>query len=257
MKLKLSNPYYHIVFWLVVVSLLTLVFSQSWGSGINTFFFIIMLLPVVMGTSYLFNFFLVPKYLLSKKYGWFSLYFFYLLVISLYLQMWILMFSFIYLANFNLADLGPNSTDDVVLLAIVMYMIVFAGSFLITVQQLSEHQKQIDRFMDEKKKNEQAVLELVSNRQVVRIPHNDILFIESLSDYIQVHCEKLGKVTSKEKISAIDETLPERFVRIHRSFVVNANKVTKVTANEVYLNDIRLNIGRTYKKEVADILKTN
>ena len=49
-----------------------------------------------MGTSYLFNFYLVPKYLLSKKYGWFALYFFYLLVISLYLQMWILMFSFMF-----------------------------------------------------------------------------------------------------------------------------------------------------------------
>ena len=81
MKLKLSNPYYHIAFWIMVVGILTLVFGRSWGSALNAFYFVIMLTPVVMGTSYLFNFYLVPKFLLTKKYGWFVLYFFYLVVV--------------------------------------------------------------------------------------------------------------------------------------------------------------------------------
>jgi len=255
MKLKLSNPYYHIIFWIVVVGLLTLIFGRLWGSSVNTFFFIVMLLPVVMGTSYLFNFYLVPNFLMKKKYAVFTLYCFYLLVVSLYLEMWVLILSLMYLANFNVTELGPNSTDDVVLLAIIMYMVVFAGSFLLTLQQLSEHQKQIDRFLDEKEKNKQAFLELISNRQLVRIAYDDILYIESLSDYVRVHSVRSGKVTSKEKISSLSELLPERFVRIHRSFIVNTDKITRVGTGEVYLDDIQLNIGRTYKKEVAAKLK--
>jgi len=90
----------------------------------------------------------------------------------------------------------------------------------------------------------------------VRISYDDILYIESLSDYIQVHCSGRNLVASKEKIGAIAEILPERFVRIHRSFVVNTSKVTRVTANEVFVNEIQLNIGRTYKKEAAQALKT-
>ena len=256
MKAKFFKPYFHILFWLVVVLILTLVFGRSWGSGLQAFYFICLLLPVIMATSYFFNYFLVPRYLFTKKYVWFALYFFYLLVISLYLQMLVVIFSYMYLANFNFGEMGPNSTDDVILLAFVMYLVVFAGSFFLAVQQLSERQKQIEEFMNEKEKNENAFLELTSNRKLVRIAFGDILYIESLSDYIQVHSVQHGKIVSKEKISALAEILPERFLRIHRSFIVNTDKVTRVTAGEVLINDIHLNIGRTYKKDVAQRLKT-
>lgn len=254
MKLKISNPFYHVLFWLVVVGLLTIIFGRSWGSGLNAFYFISMLLPVVMGTSYFFNYYMVPYFLLKKKYFLFSLYFFDLIVISLYLQMVVVFFSFIYLANFSFSEMHLG-TKDVKLLGIVMYLIVFVGSFLIMLQQLSERQKELLKLKEEKQKNEQAFLELKSNRKLVRISYDDILYIESLSDYIRVHSVRSGKITSKEKISAISEMLPERFVRIHRSFIINADKVSRVTASEVYLNDIQLNIGRTYKKEVAQALK--
>ena len=256
MKLKLSNPYYHILFWLVVVSLLTLFFNRSWGSGINTFYFIGMLLPVVMGTSYFFNFYLVPRYLLKKKYAWFVLYFFYLLVVSIYLEMWVLMFSYMYLANFSMAEMGAGSTDDVILLTVVMYMIVFAGSFLIMLQQLAKRQKELELYREEEEKRKNAFLELLSNRQLVRIPFNEITYIESLSDYITIHSSNRKSITSKEKISVVAGKLPGTFIRIHRSFIVNTEKITRFTANEVEINGVEFNIGRTYKKDVAEALKT-
>ncbi len=257
MKSKISNPLYHILFWIVATTILIMVFGRSWNNNLHAFYFTAMLLPVVMATSYYFNYYLVPYFLMKKKYFWFGLYFLYMLILSLYFQMIIVVFSFIYFAKFNLEEIGVNITDQIILLAFAMYAVVFAGSFLVMLQQLAERQKELERFRIEKEKAKNQVLELVSRRQLVRIPYNDILFIESLSDYIQVHCVKLGKVTSKEKISTIAEVLPQRFVRIHRSFVVNTDKVTKVTANEVYLNNVQLNIGRTYKKEVGNILVTS
>ncbi len=254
MKIKLSNPYFHIVFWLVVVSILSLVFGRSWGSGRNALFFVIMQVPVVMATSYLFNLYLVPKFLFSQKYGWFALYFFYLLVGSLHLQMWVLVFSYMYLANFSLSEMSPNSTD-VLLLAIVLYLIVFLGSFVVLLQQLADRQKTIERFAQEQQKLKNAFLEIMSNRQLVRIPYDEIIYIESLSDTIVVHTENMQEVSSKMKIGALGEKLPAYFMRIHRSFIVNSLKVTRFTANEVELNGIRLNIGRTYKKEVLPALK--
>lgn len=254
-KLKLSNPFYHIFFWLATSAVLILIFGRSWGSGLNAFFFISMLLPVVMGTSYFFNFILVPRFLLQKKYFFFGLYFFYMMVISLYLQMIVVFFSFFYLANLKYSEMGINS-GDVIMLAVIMYLIVFVGSFWIMLQQLAERQKELELYREEEEKRKNAFLELLSNRQLVRIPYDNILYIESLSDYIQVHCSNRNPVASKEKISAIAEILPERFVRIHRSFVVNTSKVTSVTSNEVCINEIQLNIGRTYKKEAAQALKS-
>lgn len=256
MKLKIFNPYYHILFWLVVATVLLLVFGRSWGNGAHAFYFIAMLIPVVMGTSYFFNYYLVPKFLLTKKYFWFGLYAFYTVVISLYLQMLVVIFSYAFLANFRLEEMGQNSVDDIFSLAFVMYMVVFVGSFLVMLQQLSEREKEIDSLEKEKEKMRVPMLELTSNRQTVKIPYDDIIYIESLSDYIKVHVQNRKPVVSKEKISTMAEILPEQFVRIHRSFVVNTQKINRHNANEVELDGTQLNIGRSYKKSVLPLLKS-
>ena len=256
MKPKISNPFYHVLFWLVVTAMLTLIFGRSWGSGVNSFYFVSMLLPVVIGTFYFFNYYLVPNYLLKKRYFFFVLQLFYMVIISLYLQMIVIFFSFVYLANFNFDEMKLNS-GDVIMLAVVMYLVVFVGSFLVMLQQLTERQKEIELYQKEEEKRKNNYLELVSNRQLVRIPFDEITYIESLSDYIKVHSADSKSATSKEKISALVEKLPASFIRIHRSFVVNTQRITRFTANEVEVNGIELNIGRTYKKEVAKTLKAN
>ncbi len=184
-----------------------MIFGQSWGSGLQAFYFICLLLPVVMGTFYFFNFYLVPEFLFTKKFFWFGLYSFYTLIVSLYLQMLVLVFSYVYLANFSWEVMDTNATDTI-LLAFVMYAIVFLGSFLVMLQQLAERQREIDLFREEKEKADKQFLELLSNRQLVRIVYEDIIYIESLSEYIHIHTSNQGKITSKEKISALGEKLP-------------------------------------------------
>ncbi|MDB4582610.1 LytTR family transcriptional regulator [Draconibacterium sp.] len=255
MKSKISNPYFHIIYWIIVIIIFTVVFGRSWGSGLQAFYFISLLLPVVMGTSYFFNYYLVPGFLLMRKYFWFALYFFYTLVISLYLEMLVLTFSFIYLANFELEQMGPNSSDTL-LLAIVMYLVIFLGSFLLMVQQLLENRQELEALKTEKKKMEKPFLELVSNRKSVRILYENIVFIESLTDYIRVHTTRQEEIRSKEKISVLEEKLPDSFIRIHRSFIINRVKVTRFNTIEVELGEIVLPIGRSYKKQVLIKLKS-
>ena len=81
---------------------------------------------------------------------------------------------------------------------------------------------------------------------------NDILFLESDRNYITI-------VTQTQKLSFIDslknwnQKLPDlEFLQIHKSYIINAKYVTKISGNEVYINTHRLPIGRTYK---ADLLK--
>lgn len=256
MKSKISNPYYHILFWLVVAIILSLFFGKSWRNGLQAFYFISMLLPVVMGTSYFFNYFLVPQFLLKRKYFWFALYFCYTVVVSLYLEMLVLTFSFIYLANFEMAQMGPNSSD-IILLAVVMYLVVFFSSFLLMVQQLFERNQELEVLKAEKKKMEKPFLELVSNRKTVQIPYESIIYIESLADYIKVHSIGQEEIISKEKISVLEQELPEFFVRIHRSFIVNRQNVIRFSNREVELGAANLSIGRSYKKQALLKLKSD
>ncbi|WP_339875048.1 LytTR family DNA-binding domain-containing protein [Olleya marilimosa] len=81
---------------------------------------------------------------------------------------------------------------------------------------------------------------------------NDILFLESDRNYITI-------VTQTQKLSFIDslknwnQKLPDlEFLQIHKSYIINAKYVTKISGNEVYINTHRLPIGRTYK---ANLLK--
>ena len=93
----------------------------------------------------------------------------------------------------------------------------------------------------------------MSNRKLTQILFEDIIYIESLADYIQVHTET-ETIVSKERISKIAERLPDKFLRIHLSFVVNKGKIKSFSYNEVDMRVIQLNIGRSYRAVVKEAL---
>ena len=145
--------------------------------------------------------------------------------------------------------------DDIISLAIVMYMVVFMGSFLVMWQQLTTRQREIEQFKTEQQKMEKPFLELMSNRKTVRIPYENITYIESLADYVKVHSTNGDSTSSKERIGVLEEKLPDSFLRIHRSFIVNRANIKSFNNNEVEINGVLLNIGRSFKKQVQ--LKLN
>jgi len=231
------------------------VFGGSWGNKMAAFYFISLLLPVIMATSYFFNYYLVPKFLLQKKYFQFGLYLIYTVVISLFLEMIVLTFTFIYVLSFYLDKFNPNASDSL-FLAIIMYLVVFLGSFLLMVKQVNESNFEIQDLKENKEKMKRSFILVISQRKPVRIFHDDINYIESNSDYIKVYSNAQEEIISKEKISTIEKKLPDTFLRIHRSFIVNKDKISRFDYNTVEINDIELNIGRTYKKRVMDELKS-
>lgn len=254
-KSEISNPAFHVTFWIIITFILTLIFGHSWKSTIHAFYFITLLLPVVMGTFYFFNYYLVPQFLLKKKYFHFTLYFYYTLVISLYVEMLVLIFAVIILSNFEFHQLPPNSRNPL-LLSVVLYLVVFCGSFVLMVKQLLNSRRELETLKNENQKMGNPSIELLSNRKTVRIDFEEIMYIESLADYIKVHTTHNKEITSKEKISAIEEKLPGFFVRIHRSFIVNKNKISGFNNNEIEIGEMVLPIGRSFKQQALLKLKS-
>lgn len=250
-----KNPYYHISYWVLVVLVLTLIFGLSWGSNTAAFFFVCMLLPIVLGTSYFFNYVLVPKYYLKKKYTKFAFYTFCMAVISIYLEMLVLVISYVYLVNLSYRELSPNATD-IVLLAVILYLLVIMGSFLLMVNQINENRRVIQQLLEDKKRMKKSFLEIISNRKITKIPYEDIVYIESLSDYIKV-ITLTDQIVSKEKISNLSARLPEIFLRIHRSFIINTEKIKSISYDEVVVEGLPLTIGRSYRKAVKESLGNN
>ncbi len=252
MNKKSKNPYYHIAYWIFVILVLTKVFGFSWGNKTAAFFFVCMLLPIVLGTSYFFNYVLVPKFYLTKKYTKFAFYTFCTAIVSLYLEMIVLVISYVYLVNLNFQNLSPNATQ-IKLLAVILYLLVFIGSFILMMHQIIENRQVIQQLIDEKEKMKKSFLEIMSNRKIAKIPYDDIVYIESLSDYIKVITVK-DQIMSKEKISNLANRLPEMFLRIHRSFIINTERIKNISSDEVIVNDVPLTIGRSYRKAVKESL---
>ncbi|TKG89026.1 LytTR family transcriptional regulator [Puteibacter caeruleilacunae] len=252
MNLKSKNPYYHIAYWIFVVLVLTLAFGSSWGNGKAAFFFVSMLLPIVLGTSYFFNYVLVPKFYLTKRYGRFALYSFYTAIVSVYLETIILVFSYVYMVNLSYLSLSPNASK-IVLLAVTLYFLVFVGSFILMMHQITENRQLIQQLSEENQKMKKSFLEIISNRKKAKIPYENIVYIESLSDYIKVVTEK-DEITSKEKISKLAERLPDTFIRIHRSFIINSDRIKNISSDEVVVDEVTLTIGRSYRKAVKESL---
>jgi len=92
------------------------------------------------------------------------------------------------------------------------------------------------------------------NKKHHKVRFDEILYIESIKDYLRIYTNA-EPFTTKEKISEFIEKLPEQFIRIHRSFIVNKDKVTAYTATDVEIGPMEIPIGGNYKIQVIEALK--
>ncbi len=245
----------HVLFWFIVAIVLVAGFGSGYKDYGKTFYFVSFLLPVAIATSYFFNYFLVPRYLLTGRFFRFSIYTLYTIIVSLFLKMVVITLSFVILANYNYGDLDPFMTN-IFVLAVTIYLIVFAKAFVLTYRRLNEQEGVKNRLIEEKEALKMEFITVRSNRKNRQIALEDIIYLESLSDYVKIHT-KDDVITTKENISHFESILPEYFIRIHRSFIVNQNFVTSFKSSELLANGTSLPISRSYKTQALDLLKEN
>ena len=247
------KTYHHILFWILVYGILTLVFARWFESPVESFYYVSLLMPVVMGTSYFFNFYLVPRYLFRRKFFKFGLYSFYMLVVSLCLELLAGVGAMLLIIYYGINKTAGLITD-VFTLAIILYFIVFFKSFILLIKHYFVDQQVITELEEKQSQIEKGYFTIRSNRQTSRVSFEELLYIESLADYIQIHRTHGNPITSKEKISHMESVLPDYFIRIHRSFIVNSHKISTYSREQVEIGDKEIPISRTYKKEVIERL---
>ncbi len=94
-----------------------------------------------------------------------------------------------------------------------------------------------------------------TERKMVKICFSEILYIESLADYVKIHLADKTIVT-RETISGIEAKLPQQeFIRIHRSFIVALSAIDSFTNEYVEIGKKQIPISRSYKKEVLETLE--
>lgn len=133
--------------------------------------------------------------------------------------------------------------------------------YLLKPVRLDRFQKAINKALDLLVLNEKAAKAdaiqaqnphffVFSEYQQVKIIVRDILYIEGMGDYVKIHLENQPRpVLTLERVKNLAEKLENQgFQRIHRSFLVNLEKITAKQKSQVRIGEVWLPVGETYAK---------
>ena len=99
---------------------------------------------------------------------------------------------------------------------------------------------------------------LKTDYRIVKVSISDIRYVESMSEYLKVWVEGQPKpIITLLSMKKMAERLPDNFMRIHRSYIVNLNKIQEVNKNRVIMDaDTFLPIGDLYREAFQAYLDT-
>ncbi|WP_428232836.1 LytR/AlgR family response regulator transcription factor [Flavobacterium sp.] len=90
------------------------------------------------------------------------------------------------------------------------------------------------------------------DKKMMKINIEEILFVEGMKEYIKVVTPDKTYITHKSLTSLSEELPTDRFLRIHKSYVIALNKVKSIEGNRIQIQSYTIPIGRNYSKEVKN-----
>lgn len=123
--------------------------------------------------------------------------------------------------------------------------------------------KAIDRYYERTQLPEKQNIKPISNntffyvnvnKKHIKIVFKDIIYIESLKDYVRIHTTQ-QKIVVKSNIGKIDVQLPSiLFIRTHRSYIVAIDKITAYTQKDIEIGAIEIPVGSSYSAKIFTLL---
>jgi hypothetical protein len=109
-----------------------------------------------------------------------------------------------------------------------------------------------ESWLDKKRPSKPAPITFTSDRKPVTLPTEEILYVESNDDITTVIATGDRRFRNKTPISQWEGILKPHFIRIHRSYLVNKDAISRVDGDLLYVDDIELPISRKYKDSVVN-----
>lgn len=90
-----------------------------------------------------------------------------------------------------------------------------------------------------------------SDKKIIKVNFESISHVEAYGNYIKIYTDKM--ILTPQTLSDFLDQLPDSFLRIHKSYVINFNHLKLIDGNQIILQDnIKLPIGKSYRKAVLD-----
>lgn len=88
------------------------------------------------------------------------------------------------------------------------------------------------------------------DQRVIRIKFEEVLFVEGLKDYLQIYTAE-DKYLVLQSMKQAEAQLPKTFLRTHRSYIVNSEKVDALEGNQLLIGPYKIPISRQHKEAVV------
>lgn len=108
-------------------------------------------------------------------------------------------------------------------------------------------------------KSNKDFLFIKSEYKIIRINFDDILYIQGMSEYVRIFSVSAKPVMSLISMKSLEAQLPDnRFMRVHKSFIVNLQKINTIERNEIiYENGTVIPVSAQYKERFQEFLDKN
>lgn len=173
-----------------------------------------------------------------------------------------LLFLDIQMPNKNGIDFYKLQEEDIMVIFTTAYseyavegFNVNATDYLLKPFSFERFQSALQKVRNEFQfKNNTAVqthLMIRADYKLNRIEFEDILLIEGLDDYVQIHLKNKTKIVARFSMKNILEKLPDNlFVRVHRSYIVPVKKVKSIQNKSIQIEEFIIPIGDAFKAEI-------
>ncbi|MBI1222699.1 MAG: response regulator [Bacteroidetes bacterium] len=96
-----------------------------------------------------------------------------------------------------------------------------------------------------------------ADQKLVKLRYDDVHYVEALADYVKIHTDE-KRIITLQTMKKMEERLPsDRFIRVHRSFIVRIGKIKAISGNKIELGDQQIPIGKNYKSSLYEYLYAN
>ncbi|MBP7306345.1 MAG: response regulator transcription factor [Saprospiraceae bacterium] len=104
-------------------------------------------------------------------------------------------------------------------------------------------------YINKKDHNSDKSIFVRADFTLIKIPLEDILYIEGLADYLKIYIKDRKTIVARLPMKEMMEKLPfDDFIRVHRSFILPFNKIEAVRGSTILIGDKEFPIGRTYNR---------
>ncbi|MTI23104.1 LytTR family transcriptional regulator [Fulvivirga sp. RKSG066] len=236
----------HVAFWIVYYIAFSLIWAKD-QDYLASFFLEFILLPVRIMAVYVTIYVLIPKLLTKSSWVRFLLGYVSLIAVCGVVQRLI---SYYFYEGIFIETGAPLFDSSSYLRAIILIntTVVFVAAIKITQLLFTEKDrvKYLEKLLEDRP---DTYVEVRSDKRIHRVEADSILYVEGLGNYVRFVL-KDKKLISYSSMRDVEQTLPDNFLRVHKSFIINKNHISSYNHEDIQVDDQFIPIGRSYKNAV-------